>query len=566
MTGFIRIRFFLVFIMLANIILPQSKKNIVATVGEFQITADEFKKRYEDYLFATGVDDKFKTRIDFLQNMIDEIVAYNYDDNQNIFNDKNYRKEINWLWKQAVLAYLKDQEIYAKITVSDAEAREAFKRMNQKIAVSHLYAKSKEEAYQLYGLLKKGFSFEDLAHEVFTDSLLKNNGGYLGYFSWGDLDPAFEEKAFSMKVGEISPPVKTEKGYSIIRLEDKVERPLISEYEYLTRKKKIVAAVAINKKRPAERAFVESVIDLENFEFNDKCLQRILSRLSADSLRMVEQNNTEKNKNRCVKYGTTHYSYPELMERINALPVYHLKKIKDLKSLKTVIKGFFLQDTLLNLAHKKGYDTLDIVRNKFNAMRTNLFMNLKQIEVLKNMTLPDSLLYDFYENHIDFFSTKRKIDIEEIITRDSLTADSLLELINKGKDFGELAARFSVNKETARKKGHVGFVLLSKFGNFKSLFWSAKPGEILGPVKLKNGWGLYKIIEKKDSQPIPFTKVKEDVEILAKYAYRKKYFDNYLRSISEKIDVKINKPLLGSIQVLSLKSIPINENFKFEEK
>ncbi len=546
--------------------IPQTENKIVAEVGNYKITASQFKKRYEDYLFATGVYDKFNTRMKVLRDMINEILAYNYDDNSKIFNNESYKKELKWLWKQALLAYLKDREVYAKITVSDEEARSAFRRMNQKIAVSHLYTKTKEEADELYELLKNGYSFERLAHEVFSDSVLKNNGGFLGYFSWGDLDPAFEKKAFTMKVGEISRPVKTEFGYSIIRLEDKVERPLLTEYEYQTRKNKIISAVSIYKKRPAERAFIESLIDLNNFNFNDSCLNNVLMELSVDTVSGVLNNEIEFSDDSCVAYGNKKYSFRRIMERINSVPIYHKRKIKNLSTLKTVIKGFYLQDTLLTLAKRKGYDTLKVVRDKYEKLKMNLFMNLKQIEVLRNLNLPDSVLFSFYESHLDFFSVPAKVHINEIVVKDSITADSLFGILKKGEDFGELAKRFSINKITAEKNGDVGFVLLNKFGKLKNTFWSCNLNEIIGPIKLKNGWGLYKVLAREDSKPISYNKVKEEVEILAKYSYRKKYFENYLDKLSEKIPIHINKPLLGSIRVTSLYSSPTKNKLNFQEK
>jgi parvulin-like peptidyl-prolyl isomerase len=46
-------------------------------------------------------------------------------------------------------------------------------------------------------------------------------GGDLGYFAKGQMVPEFNNKVFSMKVGTISKPVKTQFGYHVIYLEDK---------------------------------------------------------------------------------------------------------------------------------------------------------------------------------------------------------------------------------------------------------------------------------------------------------------------------------------------------------
>ena len=156
----------------------------------------------------------------FSENVINEILLYYYDSNENILKDSKYLKELEEIRVRTILAYLKDQEVYAKITVTEQEVREAFSRVNEEIAARHLFAKTEDEANNLYELVKMGVDFELLAKQVFTDSVLKNNGGYLGYFTWGDMDPSFEDAAYSMKVGEISPPVKTDYGYSIIKLED----------------------------------------------------------------------------------------------------------------------------------------------------------------------------------------------------------------------------------------------------------------------------------------------------------------------------------------------------------
>src|SRR5690554_2375272 len=194
---------------------------ILARVGEKTITLSEFSSRYFDYLLNSGVKDNIVTRRAILNNMINEILLYYYDDNTKIFNTAAYQNELEWNKKQAVISFLKDREVYAKINVNDQETREAFMKVNERIAARHLFAETEEEADNLYIRLLSGSTFDELASEVFTDEILKNNGGYLGYFTWGDMDPAFEEAAYQLKVGEISKPVKTKYGYSIIKVEDR---------------------------------------------------------------------------------------------------------------------------------------------------------------------------------------------------------------------------------------------------------------------------------------------------------------------------------------------------------
>lgn len=79
-------------------------------------------------------------------------------------------------------------------------------------------------------LLAGKHSFEELAEEYSADASVKNNKGDLGYFPRGKMVPEFETEAFSLKVGQVSEPIKTQFGYHIIKLLDKKpEKPLAFE-------------------------------------------------------------------------------------------------------------------------------------------------------------------------------------------------------------------------------------------------------------------------------------------------------------------------------------------------
>lgn len=67
--------------------------------------------------------------------------------------------------------------------------------------------------------LDQGEDFSALATELSQDTGSAAEGGDLGLFQRGVMDPSFEEAVFSMtKIGEVSEPVKTEFGYHLIKL------------------------------------------------------------------------------------------------------------------------------------------------------------------------------------------------------------------------------------------------------------------------------------------------------------------------------------------------------------
>lgn len=79
----------------------------------------------------------------------------------------------------------------------------------------------KEKLNGLRDRVLKGEDFSTLANLYSMDPGSMHKGGNLGLIGRGETYPEFEAAAFSLKPGEVSPVVKTEKGYHIIQLIDR---------------------------------------------------------------------------------------------------------------------------------------------------------------------------------------------------------------------------------------------------------------------------------------------------------------------------------------------------------
>jgi peptidyl-prolyl cis-trans isomerase SurA len=95
-----------------------------------------------------------------------------------------------------------------------------------------------KRADSVYAMLKKGASFSDLVKQYSDDKYTVNDGGVMKPFGAGRMVPAFEAAAFALKnPGDVSEPVKTDYGYHIIKLLEKIPmQPFDSMYTQLKHK------------------------------------------------------------------------------------------------------------------------------------------------------------------------------------------------------------------------------------------------------------------------------------------------------------------------------------------
>ena len=140
--------------------------------------------------------------------------------------------------KDIVISSYIQTKIVPSITVTDEEAKKFYDENKAQLGeepqvrASHILigvdaaatpeekAKAKEKAVGILKEIKEG---KDFAAAAKSDSTCpsKDQGGDLGFFGKGQMVPAFEQAAFSMKPGEISNVVETQFGYHIIKVTDK---------------------------------------------------------------------------------------------------------------------------------------------------------------------------------------------------------------------------------------------------------------------------------------------------------------------------------------------------------
>jgi len=117
------------------------------------------------------------------------------------------------------------------------------------------------KAVEVFEKYKQGADFESLAKE-FSEGPTKDKGGYLGKFKKEDMVAPFAEKAFSMKAGEVSEPVRTQFGWHLIKVES-VQEATVTSFEDAREdiQKKLTADAAKNRAYDRAEAFYDTTME-----------------------------------------------------------------------------------------------------------------------------------------------------------------------------------------------------------------------------------------------------------------------------------------------------------------
>lgn len=132
------------------------------------------------------------------------------------FNPEDYKKGITVTDEEIEKYYSENLSKYE--TPKTVEARHILIKVDEN-APEEVVAEKELKARQIYDMaIKEGQDFSELA-KTYSEGPSKDNGGYLGSFEEGKMVQPFSDKAFSMKEGEISEPVRTQFGWHVIKVE-----------------------------------------------------------------------------------------------------------------------------------------------------------------------------------------------------------------------------------------------------------------------------------------------------------------------------------------------------------
>ncbi len=199
---------------------------VVATIGDSQITEADIAMAEEDFAGTLAQYPEAQQRTILIDVMINMKLLADAADNLEMSKTPEFTRRLEYVRLRALRDLYFQEEI--EPYVSAEKIAEAYNTQvmgaprASEVSARHILVETEDEAKAIVEALNDGADFEELAKEKSTGPS-SVNGGDLGYFGETDMVPEFGAAAFALEVGEISPPVKTQFGWHVIKLEDRRE-------------------------------------------------------------------------------------------------------------------------------------------------------------------------------------------------------------------------------------------------------------------------------------------------------------------------------------------------------
>jgi foldase protein PrsA len=139
-----------------------------------------------------------------------------------------YKNEAD-LKKTMKIGMMQEKAALKDVKVTDKDLKTYYDNLKPEIKVRHILVADAKTAAEVKKKLDAGEKFEDVAKKYSTDTGSAQKGGDIGYINTANasqFDPDFVKGAYSLKLNQISAPVKSQFGYHIIQVtEIKPKKP-----------------------------------------------------------------------------------------------------------------------------------------------------------------------------------------------------------------------------------------------------------------------------------------------------------------------------------------------------
>ncbi|RKY52970.1 MAG: hypothetical protein DRP89_06860, partial [Candidatus Neomarinimicrobiota bacterium] len=422
---------------------------------------------------------------------------------------------------------------------------------NKSGSLESLKEKAYKKSMEVYKLAVSGTPFEELAKEYSADKKTSETGD-LGYFSWGRMDPEFQETAFSMKVGQISEPVFTRFGYHIIKVTDRRNKDIPPYKEIKENLKRRSIYSHRHELQNTYMRLVEKTKKNYNVTLHEDAINRLIISFNKNKNKLAGKKNRKispimvlkslPSNEVLISYKNTSFDKKMLLEYLEKSPNNIPPNFDTASALSNFLVNTVLGDIFYQKALKMGFDKDKEFINILDSYKNQVALNkYKHFEISDKIVFNEEVIKNFYEeNKSDLYMSPRATEVHEIYLKDKDLAKKILSRALKGEDFESLSSKYTTRFTKKPNKGYLGFITDKQYGDIGKIAQTLEPGTVYHDlIPSGKGFSIIKVLDKRPSAPKSFESVKSKVRSDYSRSERSRIESELFKNLQSKYNLKI---------------------------
>ncbi len=555
----------------------QTDDEVIAKIGNIPVTRKEFVQRYEmmpqldrqmkgiteqlkdEFLYGIIFEKLFALAA--LEQKLDtvEITSYSLHEFEKMFvRDALYNKEVSDKAKG------KSQMLLSQY-LSNAT----------KVFAHALFSKDEKEIKNYSNLLSKGLPFDSLLVELPEQSKDTIT------FEIGMEDENLERQIFSLPENANTTPIHFEDGwyvYHIIkRYEPILEKSQGWENEYQQIKKvarqraereffiRYMKKIFLNKKVEAKASLLkltgDRIVSLLQAKEKNKKEKKDKLYLSPEDFYALEHSLLADSISKVyIKLDKRNIPLKNFIRFLNFEdPGFTSSETKHVLSiLNAKTKEFIEREVLAEEGYKQKLEQTKEVKESFGMWRDFVLHQAMQGAFLDSAKVSEDEVAAYYAKRNAKKESETLVNIIEVLTNKLETVNTVLQKLKEGVDIKILAGKYSQREITKNSSGEFGFFPTTSFGDIGRIAGSLNIGETYGPLKVPEGYSIFKLIDKKKPEFLAdeeFAVVKEKLKRDLAFNKLRNSIIKYSVDLARKYGITINDNILQATPVTNLNSV-----------
>lgn len=545
----------------------------LAEVGTKIITAQDLIERLELMPWPgkerPGLADS--TKIHALQSIVGEQLLALEANRQDIGKDSAWAMRVRTLERLMVRDQLYRRQVTPKITITNAEIQEGIRRYASSLKLLLLTSSAEADSRKVYRTITRG-SLDNVLQRISPKLLTRLDTLVI---NMGDVEKTLEDAAYSLQKGnQVTQPILIQRlGWVVTVVLARFSNPKYQDLAVSARSQKIRSILQQQKEHERAMLYEASVLSHRKAEANPELFEllassalRILRGDSAgyrmqggytiivilDSLASILQPMLDKP---FISMEDGSMTLWEVLEEYRFLRFY-FPNLQD-EDFRMRLNGSIRQTVAMEYLAREGYrqnlQNSEEVRHDV-ATWVDYWRardHERQLRATLTQVTDDDVMNYLIQNG-GILGSPYEVNVREVLTDSLQTAVRLFEQIVYGANMAEIAGKYSTRRAWADRGGESLWFRVSGFPDIGFRALAADSGQLVGPLKLKNGYSLFRVLGKRHAPAdsmIRFDSLRALVHERVKSEKMHRLIDTQIATYARSYGVKIHYDRLHRIEI-----------------